>query len=91
MLKHYDVHTLKTESGLACIEFIVWPDPEKPVMVQRYTTKRCSTDGKCWLGPEGREQYLTKEEARAVYAEYQAKGDAKSAKGNLKDATKPRH
>ena len=77
MFKYYDVHTLKTESGLACIEFIVWPDPAKPVMVQKYNTRYCATDRKSWLGPDGREQYLTKEEARAVYAEYQAKGYAK--------------
>ena len=73
----YDVHTLKTESGLACIEFIIWPDPSKPVMVQKYSTRYCKEDRKSWLGPDGREQYLSKDDARAVYAEYLAKGYAK--------------
>jgi hypothetical protein len=73
----YTVHYLETNSGFAKVEFIIWPDPEKKVRVQKYSTRFDKATLKSWLGPDGREQYLTKEEARAVYAEYQAKGYAK--------------
>jgi len=76
MFPRNEVHTLYTESGFACVEFILFPNTEE-VQVQTYGTKFCKKDLKSWLAPDAPAQYLTKEHARRVYADYLAKGYGK--------------